>query len=63
MVMMLAVMIAGCAKGNESAPDDLDNSETTGENGKYSVEEVGFERDGLHIYGELSTWGFLKFLI
>ena len=31
------------------------SAETIQENGtsKYSVEEVGFERDGLHIYGEL----------
>lgn len=53
MLMLLAVMITACARSNEAVSDRQGNSEITSGNDKYSVEEVGFERDGLHIYGEL----------
>ena len=59
MAMLLFLTLAGCSDSTETAQENKDSgtmsAETIQENGtsKYSVEEVGFERDGLHIYGEL----------
>lgn len=51
MAMLLVMTIAACTRNTgQEISEDAGNSRETG---KYSVEEVGFERDGLHIYGEL----------
>lgn len=57
--MLLALLLAACAGGTESAWEDQGGSEMPVESSEeaktseYSVEEVSFERDGLHIYGKL----------
>ena len=57
--MLCLLSAAGCTKNTRVTLDNHGSNETAGvgNNGeeelKYFVEEVGFERDGLHIYGEL----------
>lgn len=57
--MLLVFALAGCANGTETIQEERESAEVSVESieenvtSEYSVEEVGFERDGLHIYGEL----------
>ena len=59
MAMLLVFTLAGYAIGTETIQEERESAgvsaESVGGNGtsEYSMEEVGFERDGLHIYGEL----------
>ena len=60
MTLLMVLTFLGCGNATESTSanssdtvivNDVDSQENV--TSEYTVEEVGFERDGLHIYGEL----------